>query len=73
MVIGEPVRDLPLEPKRRASFEQAHPPASLSVPKELWRMIDAINEKGLHEKDVFLTPGFAAEVRQIREVRECKE
>ena len=66
VVIGEPVRDLPLEPKARAEFEKKHPPASLSVPKELWRIVDAINEKGLHEKDLFLTPGFAAEVKQIR-------
>ncbi|GMH76240.1 hypothetical protein TrLO_g4041 [Triparma laevis f. longispina] len=67
VVIGEPVRDLPLEPEARAEFEKKHPPSSLSVPKELWRIVDAINEKGLHEKDLFLQPGFAAEVKQIRE------
>ena len=46
---------------------QIHPPASLSVPKELWRIVDAIYEKGLHEKDLFLTPGFGNELKQIRE------
>ncbi|GMH70934.1 hypothetical protein TrRE_jg13140 [Triparma retinervis] len=67
VLISEPVRDVPLDPKGRIDFEASHPPASLSVPKELWRIVDAISEKGLHEKDLFLTPGFAAEVKQIRE------
>jgi len=67
VLISEPVRDIPLDPKGRIDFEANHPPASLSVPKELWRVVDAICEKGLHEKDLFLTPGFAAEVKMIRE------
>lgn len=73
VLISEPVRDVPLDPKGRIDFEASHPPASLSVPKELWRIVDAICDKGLHEKDLFLTPGFAAEVKQIREVRNDKE
>lgn len=44
----------------------ANSPA-LCVPKELWRIIDAIYEKGLHERDLFTTAGLAKDVSDIRE------
>jgi hypothetical protein len=31
--------------------------SALSVPKELWRMVDFIYRAGLHEKDLFIQPG----------------
>ncbi|GMI22395.1 hypothetical protein TeGR_g5794, partial [Tetraparma gracilis] len=67
VLISVPVRDVPLATKERVEFEKVHLPAALSVPKELWRVVDAIYDKGLHEKDLFLTPGFGNELKQIRE------
>ena len=37
------------------------------MPKELWRVIDAIYEKGLGEPHLFVEPGVKEEVRMIRE------
>ena len=31
--------------------------AALSLPKELWRIVDAIYRNGLTEKDLFIQPG----------------
>jgi phosphatidylinositol-bisphosphatase len=65
VLISVPVRDVPLATKERVEFEKVHLPAALSVPKELWRVVDAIYDKGLHEKDLFLTPGFGNELKQV--------
>ena len=65
---SQPIRNVPLDPLARA--EQSKTPsqtAALCVPKELWRIVDAIYEKGLHEPDLFSTPGFGQEVYEIRE------
>ena len=73
VLIPEPVRSAQAQAQAQAkakaksqtdSKTQAKP---LSVPKELWRIVDAIYEKGLHTKELFMTPGFGSEVRQIRE------
>lgn len=34
--------------------------AALSIPKELWRLVDAIYRNGLTEKDLFILPGRQA-------------
>jgi len=64
---AEPIRNVPLDPIKRAETHDSNQTAALCVPKELWRIVDAIYEKGLHEKDLFTTPGFAEEVYEIRE------
>jgi len=63
----EPVRQIPLDPIKRAEKFDPNPTSALCVPKELWRIIDAIYERGLQEKDLFLVSGSAGEVKQIRE------
>uniref|UniRef100_A0A7R9VEQ0 Rho-GAP domain-containing protein n=1 Tax=Pseudictyota dubia TaxID=2749911 RepID=A0A7R9VEQ0_9STRA len=64
---AEPIRNVPLDPIRRAETQGPNPTAALCVPKELWRIVDAIYEKGLHERDLFTASGIAEEVSQIRE------
>jgi len=71
---AEPIRNVPLDPIQRAEiYDPSHPPAALCVPKELWRIVDAIYEKGLHERDLFTVPGLAEEVYQIRECLDTGE
>jgi phosphatidylinositol-bisphosphatase len=43
------------------------PTNALCVPKELWRVVDAVYEKGLQQPDIFTTHGVPQEVSQIRE------
>ena len=40
---------------------------ALSVPKELWRLVDALYRQGLREKDLFIQQGDPAECAAIRE------
>jgi phosphatidylinositol-bisphosphatase len=65
VMYSDPVRTIPLDPIKRA--EKIGSASALCVPKELWRTVDAIYEKGLHEMDLFVQPGLADEVIQIRE------
>jgi inositol polyphosphate 5-phosphatase INPP5B/F len=60
-------RNIPLDPIQRAEKFDPNPTSALCVPKELWRIVDAIYERGLQEKDLFLTPGVVQEVKHIRE------
>merc|ERR1712146_533078 len=43
------------------------PSQPLAIPKELWRIVDALWRNGSLEKDLFILPGVANEVQQIRE------
>jgi phosphatidylinositol-bisphosphatase len=62
-----PIRQVPLDPiKRFEKFGDDQSP-KLCVPKELWRIVDALYQKGLRERDLFSVHGFAEEVHQIRE------
>ena len=63
---GEPAREVPFDPILRAEFIDLGSNA-LPVPKELWRMLDFIYERGLTERDLFTAPGDKEEVHQIRE------
>jgi len=75
VMYAEPIRNIPLDPIQRAEYTDNHmngggnsaTAAALCVPKELWRIVDAIYQKGLHEKDLFSTAGIAEEVAEIRE------
>jgi len=42
--------------------------AVLTLPKELWRLVDFIYRKGIDEEDLFLTSG---DDNQIADIREC--
>lgn len=59
------------KPTTTAAPASAAPPSAggpaLSVPKELWRLVDAIYRQGLTEKDLFILPGIATEVQSVRE------
>jgi len=68
----EPIRNVPLDPIKRAEYiesnnSSASTAAALCVPKELWRIVDAIYQKGLHENDLFSLAGYPHEVAEIRE------
>lgn len=67
VMYSDPVRTIPLDPIKRAEKLGSKAASALCVPKELWRTIDAIYEKGLHAPDIFVEPGLADEVKQIRE------
>ncbi|EJK59912.1 hypothetical protein THAOC_19817 [Thalassiosira oceanica] len=64
----DPIREVPLDPIERAEKYDLNTKAAMCVPKELWRIIDAIYEHGLDERDLFSgTSGDPDEVYQIRE------
>lgn len=67
VMYAEPIRSIPLDPVKRAEMIDPKTTTALCVPKELWRTIDAIYEKGLIEPHLFVEPGVAREVDQIRE------
>ena len=63
----DPIREVPLDPIHRAEKYDLNSRAAMCVPKELWRIIDAIFERGLDERDLFTMIGDPDEVYQIRE------
>lgn len=67
VLYSEPIRNVPLDPVHRAEKIDPNPTSALCVPKELWRLVDAIYERGLQEKDLFLMNGVTKEVKHIRE------
>jgi inositol polyphosphate 5-phosphatase INPP5B/F len=67
VLYSQPVRNIPIDPIERAKQIEASPPNALCVPKELWRVIDAIYEKGIDEPFLFVDPGVEEEIVMIRE------
>lgn len=67
VLYSEPIRSVPLDPVEQTKLKQKPPPTALCVPKELWRIIDAIFEKGLNTPHLFVERGRFAEVKSIRE------
>ena len=66
----KPIRSIPLDPiKRTETLESENKAATtaLCVPKELWRIVDAIIHKGLDTPGIFVEAGIAEEVSKIRE------
>ncbi|VEU36733.1 unnamed protein product [Pseudo-nitzschia multistriata] len=67
----DPIRTIPLDPIERAgqfpNESDISPSNALCIPKELWRVVDAIYEKGLQTPELFSTAGIPAEVAHIRE------
>jgi len=67
----DPIREVPLDSIERAEKYKdeagTNPSNALCIPKELWRIVDAIFEKGLQQPELFVAPGIHEEVKQIRE------
>jgi phosphatidylinositol-bisphosphatase len=67
VLYSEAIRNVPLDPIKRAETMDPKSTTVLCVPKELWRVVDAIYEKGLQEPHLFVEPGQKSEVDSIRE------
>lgn len=67
VLYSDPIREVPLDPIHRAEKYDFNAKSAMCVPKELWRIIDAIYERGVAERDLFSIPGSPDEVYQIRE------
>jgi phosphatidylinositol-bisphosphatase len=61
----DPIRNVPIAFSADGHRHFASPltGSTLSVPKELWRLVDAIFQRGLQERNLFLTQGNPIEVR----------
>jgi phosphatidylinositol-bisphosphatase len=67
VMYSEPIRNIPIDPVERAKKVDPNAASALCVPKELWRIIDAMYEKGIQEPYLFVETGLADEQIQIRE------
>ncbi|GKY94005.1 hypothetical protein MPSEU_000367300 [Mayamaea pseudoterrestris] len=67
VVYSDPVRNVPLDSIKRSKGIDPRAPATLCIPKELWRIIDAIYENGLYTPHLFTEVGILEEIAQIRE------
>jgi phosphatidylinositol-bisphosphatase len=67
VLYNDPIRSIPSDPIKRAETNDVSPTQALCVPKELWRIVDAIYEKGLQTRDIFAAKGNPQEVAFIRE------
>src|SRR3569832_743346 len=67
VMFSDPIRTVPLDAVKRAEMMDSKPTTALCVPKELWRLIEAIYEKGIDEPHLFVELGNAEEVIHIRE------
>lgn len=66
----DPIRQVPLDAIERAEMfrdEASNAENALCIPKELWRIVDAIYEKGLQQPDLFIAAGNPDEIKLIRE------
>ena len=61
-----PIRKVPLDPSKREELSIASN-AGLCVPKELWRIIHSLYQRGLNQPDLFSISGIEKECREIRE------
>jgi phosphatidylinositol-bisphosphatase len=62
-----PVRDVALDAIERSKVIDPRSSTALCIPKELWRIVDAIYLKGLVQPHLFTEPGVVEEVSRIRE------
>lgn len=67
VMYNDPIRSVPLDPIKRVEKYGTDKSAVLCVPKELWRIVDAIYGKGLQEMDLFSISGYQEEIDGIRE------
>ena len=73
VLYNDPIRSVPLDPVKRVEKYGGNQTAVLCVPKELWRIVDAIYEKGLGEKELFSISGYSEEIQRIRECLDTGE
>ena len=73
VLYNDPIRSVPLDPIKRVEKYGTDQTAVLCVPKELWRILDAIYAKGLHERDLFSISGYTEEIDHIRECLDTSE
>lgn len=73
VMYSDPIRSVPLDPVKRIEKYGGDQTAVLCVPKELWRIVDAIYEKGLHQRDLFSMNGYDEEIQRIRECLDTGE
>jgi len=73
VLYNDPIRNVPLDPIKRVEKYGTDQTAVLCVPKELWRILDAIYAKGLHERDLFSISGYKEEIDSIRECLDTSE
>jgi hypothetical protein len=67
----DPVRSIPLpalDPSQANDLGQdnSQPAQQLSIPKELWRLVDALWQGGMREKDLFTSSAEPGEVHSLR-------
>jgi inositol polyphosphate 5-phosphatase INPP5B/F len=70
VLYSEPIRTVPLDPIQKAAtfgVDMNANTSALCVPKELWRLVDAVHQKGLGTPGIFIEAGLADEVTHIRE------
>lgn len=67
VLYSQPVRNVPIDPIERSIQIETSPPTALCVPKEIWRIVDAIYEKGIDVPHLFVEPGVHDEILMIRE------
>ncbi len=73
VLYNDPIRSVPLDPVERIEKYGGDQTAVLCIPKELWRIVDAIYEKGLHERELFSISGYEEEIQRIRECLDTGE
>lgn len=73
VLYNDPIRNVPLDPIKRVEKYGTDQTAVLCIPKELWRIVDAIWGKGLHEADLFNISGYGEEINNIRECLDTGE
>lgn len=67
VMYSDPIRDVPLDPIKRVEKYGNNQTAQFCIPKELFRLVDAINQKGLNTAHLFSIAGHANEMDVIRE------
>jgi len=59
----KPIRDVGKTDDDEEKVEDVTTPSNLSIPKELWRMVDDLYQRGMRFKDIFISTGHPEEVR----------
>ena len=73
VLYSQPIRTVPIDPIERAkqlessTSAAAQPSTALCIPKELWRVVDAVYAKGISAPNLFIESGNPNEVASIRE------
>ena len=73
VLYSQPIRTVPIDPIERAKQLESttsttpQPSSALCIPKELWRVVDAVYAKGISAPNLFIEPGNPNEIASIRE------